>query len=115
MDLLDVLDTINRIADNRNGREITGGSVPGLTESKSGQPLLPARAGESGSVLPGSFLQGDSDEHDTVFVKPVPGSVVYCDLGFGFIEHSGIYIGNGRIVALERDGRKIHNFSVFIR
>lgn len=85
--------------------EITGGSVPGLTESKSGQPLLPARAGESGSVLPGSFLQGDSDEHDTVFVKPVPGSVVYCDLGFGFIEHSGIYIGNGRIVALERDGR----------
>lgn len=105
MDLLDVLDTINRIADNRNGREITGGSVPGLTESKSGQPLLPARAGESVSVLPGSFLQGDSDEHDTVFVKPVPGSVVYCDLGFGFIEHSGIYIGNGRIVALERDGR----------
>lgn len=56
-------------------------------------------------MLPGSFLQGDSDEHDTVFVKPVPGSVVYCDLGFGFIEHSGIYIGNGRIVALERDGR----------
>ena len=104
MDFWDVLDAINKIADNRNGREITGCGVPGLTESGSGQPMLPMAPGESGSVLSGTFLQGDSDEHDTVFVKPVPGSVVYCDLGFGFIEHSGIYIGNGRIVALERDG-----------
>ena len=37
-------------------------------------------------------------------VKPVIGSVVYCDLVFGYIEHSGIYIGNGEIVALEKDG-----------
>ena len=35
---------------------------------------------------------------------PVRGSVVYCDLGFGIIEHSGIYIGNNQIVHLNGQG-----------
>lgn len=38
-------------------------------------------------------------------VQPEIGSVVYCDLLFGYAEHSGIYIGDGEIVALEKDGR----------
>ena len=44
-----------------------------------------------------------ASEH--LLVRPVPGSVVYCDLAFGFAEHSGIYIGGNQIVALEHDGR----------
>lgn len=45
---------------------------------------------------------------DNVFrdpVNPVVGSVVYCDLAFGFAEHSGIYIGNGEIAHLDGSGR----------
>ena len=30
--------------------------------------------------------------------RPVRGSLVYCDLVFGYAEHSGIYIGNDKIV-----------------
>ena len=37
-------------------------------------------------------------------VKPVKGSVLYCDLG-GVAEHSGIYIGNGKIVHLDGSGQ----------
>lgn len=44
---------------------------------------------------------------DNVFrdkVFPVKGSVVYCDLGFGLAEHSGIYVGSNRIVHLDGSG-----------
>lgn len=37
-------------------------------------------------------------------VTPVRGSVLYTDLAIGFVEHSGIYIGNNRIVELNSDG-----------
>lgn len=43
---------------------------------------------------------------DSVFrakVRPVPGSVVYCDL-WVMVEHSGIYIGEGRISNIVVDG-----------
>lgn len=36
-------------------------------------------------------------------VRPVPGSVVYCDLA-GFVEHSGIYWNDGQIVNIAVDG-----------
>jgi hypothetical protein len=38
-------------------------------------------------------------------VKPVPGSVVFCDLALGYAEHSGIYVGDGEIVHLNGRGR----------
>ena len=38
-------------------------------------------------------------------VTPVPGSVVYCGLAFNAVEHSGIYIGNGKIVHLDGNGQ----------
>ncbi|PSV22285.1 lecithin retinol acyltransferase family protein [Photobacterium sp. GB-56] len=44
---------------------------------------------------------------DNVFkdkVKPVKGSIVYCDLCLGYVEHSGIYIGNDKIVHKNRQG-----------
>ncbi len=44
---------------------------------------------------------------DNVFrdkVYPVRGSVVYCDLGFGLAEHSGIYVGDNKIVHLDGSG-----------
>lgn len=31
-------------------------------------------------------------------VEPVRGAVLYCDLFLGYVEHSGIYIGNGLII-----------------
>lgn len=37
-------------------------------------------------------------------VSPKIGSVVYCDLAFGYMEHSGIYVGNGEIVHLNSKG-----------
>lgn len=37
-------------------------------------------------------------------VTPKPGSVVYCDLAFGYAEHSGIYVGNNKIVHLNNKG-----------
>lgn len=35
---------------------------------------------------------------------PAIGSVVYCDLVFGYMEHSGIYVGNNKIVHLSSLG-----------
>lgn len=37
-------------------------------------------------------------------VTPKIGSIVYCDLAFGFAEHSGIYVGNNDIVHLDANG-----------
>lgn len=34
---------------------------------------------------------------------PVRGSIVYCDLAFGYAEHSGVYVGNGCII--HRNGK----------
>lgn len=38
-------------------------------------------------------------------VEPVIGSILYCDLALGYIEHSGIYVGGGNkcIVELHND------------
>jgi len=38
-------------------------------------------------------------------VKPQEGSLLYCKLAFGFIEHSGIYIGDNKIVHLDGSGK----------
>lgn len=35
---------------------------------------------------------------------PCVGSVVYCEIAFGRLEHSGIYVGRGKIVSLSSDG-----------
>lgn len=39
-----------------------------------------------------------------LIVEPEVGSVVYCDLGLGVFEHSGIYIGKGTIIHLTKHG-----------
>ena len=36
-------------------------------------------------------------------VRPAVGGIVYCELAFA-VEHSGIYVGNSRIVHLDGDG-----------
>ena len=48
-----------------------------------------------------SFI--DNVIRDTVS-EPEIGSIVYCDLAGGNAEHSGIYIGNNKIVHLDGDG-----------
>lgn len=56
---------------------------------------------------------------DNVFMDktaPKRGSVVYCDLAFGYADHSGIYIGNGQIVQLNGRGIiEVVSASQFIR
>ncbi len=37
-------------------------------------------------------------------VTPEIGSVLYCDYMFGFAEHSGIYVGDDKIVHLSSEG-----------
>lgn len=39
-------------------------------------------------------------------VKPKKGSILYCDLAFGYAEHSGIYVGGGEKCIVE-----LHNTS----
>jgi len=107
MNFLDLIDIISKVTDNQDGRQITGRGLPGSGDMGDALKQLLPHFSDSGSGNSWPFAQEDPDQHDGVFVEPVPGSVVYCDLGAGFIEHSGIYIGNGRIVALERDGRII--------
>ena len=43
--------------------------------------------------------------------KPEPGTVIYRDLGYGYIEHSGIYVGGGErcIVELQNDAVTHHS------
>lgn len=48
----------------------------------------------SKSLIQNSFWKTDS---------PVRGSIVYCDLAFGYADHSGVYMGNGRII--HRNGK----------
>lgn len=36
--------------------------------------------------------------------EPARGSIVYCDLAFGYAEHSGVYVGGGEIIHLNKDG-----------
>ena len=38
-------------------------------------------------------------------ITPALGSVVYCDLALGYMEHSGIYVGGGQIAHMNRHGR----------
>ncbi|TKF78090.1 hypothetical protein FCV62_13680 [Vibrio kanaloae] len=56
----------------------------------------------------GSFVVGSLSKSliQNLFWKtdgPVRGSIVYCDLAFGTAEHSGVYMGNGRII--HRNGK----------
>ena len=37
-------------------------------------------------------------------VIPIPGSVVYCDLMYGYMEHSGVYAGDNMIIQLSNSG-----------
>lgn len=37
-------------------------------------------------------------------VQPTIGSILYCDLAFGYMDHSGVYVGNNEIIHLSRNG-----------
>ena len=75
--------------------------------------MLPFLAAALGSVTPRAATLALSfglkplkyfiDSTFRAKVRPVPGSVVYCDLWLA-VEHSGIYIGDGLISNIEVDG-----------
>lgn len=47
-------------------------------------------------------------------IKPAYGSLLYCELGFGTMEHSGIYVGNNKVIDLDGKGNiKRVNFKEF--
>ncbi|WPC75926.1 lecithin retinol acyltransferase family protein [Vibrio porteresiae] len=57
-------------------------------------------------LVPLNILEYVVDNYIFDKVQPQIGSVVYCDLiiAASVIQHSGIYVGNGEIVHLNRDG-----------
>ena len=57
-------------------------------------------------LLPLNVLEHVVDNYIFDKVKPSIGSVVYCDfiITASLIQHSGIYVGNGNIVHLNRHG-----------
>ena len=52
----------------------------------------------------GNVIEGVVDSFRDAVTEPARGSVLYTDLLFGTMEHSGIYIGNNKIVELNSDG-----------
>ena len=52
-----------------------------------------------------NFVESFIDNVVREKVKPKKGSIVYCDLAFGYAEHSGIYIGDNKIVQLNGNGK----------
>lgn len=63
----------------------------------------PAAPSLSGFVLKG-LADSVIDNHVRKRVKPVMGSILYCDLAL-VVEHSGIYVGNGKIAHLDGSGK----------
>ncbi len=64
-------------------------------------PFLGAVFGKVADNLAESFV--DNIIRDKV--APAIGSILYCELVFGTAEHSGIYIGENKIVHLDGSGR----------
>lgn len=62
------------------------------------------RTGLPFSIVDLPFVDSFIDNVIMDTVEPVPGSVVYCGLAMNMVEHSGIYIGSGKIVHLEGSG-----------
>jgi len=60
-------------------------------------------------ILAGLFVKSavkhviDNGVRDNV-IEPAIGSIVYCEIGLGLAEHSGVYIGNGEIIHLNGKG-----------
>lgn len=54
--------------------------------------------------LSNSLIQSFKDNVLNEKVTPIEGSILYCDLAFSLVEHSGIYIGNNEIVHLDGSG-----------
>lgn len=73
-------------------RSNPAGYVRKFTDTSIGlSPLLENLAGSSGLASTPKF-------------SPLPGSVVYTDLIPNYMQHSGIYVGDNRIVELNREG-----------
>lgn len=51
-----------------------------------------------------NYAQAAMDRHYRDKIKPRRGSVLYCDYLNGFAEHTGIYVGKGKIVNMSGDG-----------
>ena len=52
-------------------------------------------------MLRKNFKKKRTKTHNTPDILPVKGCILKCDLGV-LLEHTGLYIGNGRIVSLNR-------------
>lgn len=96
------------------GIEVVGGGIDAAVDVVKEVPI-DKTAIVAATVLGGSMpllargLAGNAaksliDNHLRDRVKPRVGSVVYCDLAF-VAEHSGIYVGKGKIAHLDGSGR----------
>lgn len=56
-------------------------------------------------ILNNGLVSHVTDNHiKSTIAEPAVGSVLYCDLLFGLAEHSGVYMGNGEIMHLNKHG-----------
>lgn len=51
-----------------------------------------------------NFVQSFWDNVVRDQIKPIRGSILYCDYAMGLAEHSGIYVGGKRIINLSGEG-----------
>lgn len=82
---------------------ITIGTDP-YVNIRLGKPLRPKKKKRIQETSKIPFISSFWDNVFATTVEPIPGSVIYCGLGFNLVEHSGIYVGRGRIAHLEGSG-----------
>jgi hypothetical protein len=69
-------------------------------------------------LLLGRSKRGLAHFKDLVIPRPLlkAGAIVWCDLALGSAEHTGIYVGNDKIIELNGDGYiKLVNLYEFVR
>ena len=93
---------VSGLLSSQRSRSFSDAFVCVLTERK-GISNRQALAYLSGGFVLSGVTDHIIDNYVRSNVEPVPGSVVYCDLACT-VEHSGIYVGDGKIAHLNGDG-----------
>lgn len=84
------------------GGSIAGG-LSGATAIKAASTVVPGAKFMAGGYVASEVFDHVVDNYVRDTVSPIRGCIVFCKLAGG-VEHSGIYIGNGKITHLDGSG-----------
>ncbi len=84
------------------GGSIAGG-LSGATALKAASTVVPGARIVAGSYMASEVFDHLVDNYIRDTVSPTRGCIVFCKLAGG-VEHSGIYVGNGKITHLDGSG-----------